>query len=241
MEKIQTLEGIIMPKQFVEPVVIEVYLDPRESIFIDRIDAVVPLVIQIGLGTNLNILPAAGIIQSIIDSYETISSVVLPDVIPTKMIKLLYPLLDLSVPIHYINNDQNGLSVDAYAVRPGYFIDDINMHHNSDIDRKDNMKHNEKFSFSDPAAVGSFNHITDIEFNDNKFRPINDLDNYDDGFHPMPEEDSLDDIVDGFHDCIEKRTMWTEDPSRMNRLSYLPIAAINGDETFPEHLGGGII
>lgn len=60
-----------------------------------------------------------------------------------------------------------------------------------------------------------------------------------DGFHPLPIGE-LDSVTDGFHEIpTEHREMWTEDPERMNRLSYLPIGKQLGLDTFPSELGGG--
>lgn len=230
-----------MSKQYCDTNVIEVYLDTRESIIVDMIDDTNPQLIQIGIGTSKNLMMMKRIIQIIIDSCHNISGIVLPENIPTYLIEVLYPLITINAKHYYTQTDATGLDVGAYSLLPGKHPSEINLHHKFDqhINDKD-CNHIQMSQFKTPMPVGTFDTI-EIDYSGTTFHPLKDVDDVSDGFHPI-EDGSLDDIVDGFHDIqIEKRSMWTEDPVRMNRLSYLPIAAINGDSTFPEPLGGGLI
>ena len=227
--------------------VIEVYMGKNDSLVIDRIDDVNPPVIQIGIGKKRDLPLISGIVQSIIESIDDIRAVVLPENIPSYMIGFLSPLMNIDVNHYYVNGDMTGLDVEAYNVIPGNLPDEINLCHRLDYKKtvpetisSPSLNMNIKFNTiakptSDKTYVSTFNR--------DGFKPLDgEINDVDDGFHPVAEEGSLDDIVDGFHDYpVEKREMWVEDPVRMNRLSYLPIAAVLDEDTFPESLGGGRI
>lgn len=75
---------------------------------------------------------------------------------------------------------------------------------------------------------------------------IGDLNTVPDGFNEIKDVNDTQ-INDGFHELTEesvepiKRELWTESPERMNRLSYTRVAAVRGETTFPDELGGGSI
>ena len=60
----------------------------------------------------------------------------------------------------------------------------------------------------------------------------------DDGFREIVLDDEPSAEKDS---TIEHRELWVADKQRMDRLSYRSIAAVRGDKTFPEELGGGRI
>lgn len=227
-----------------DSIVIEVYLDKRNSLFIDQIDFVTPHTIQIGIGKNRNLPLLKGIIQSIIDGSPNIKSIVLPEQIPTYMISFLSPLMEIDVDHYYVSDGKTGFDVGAYDIIPGYLPDEINLCHrqDNDISGNNDMKEIQQPTIQQkPVSINAKRY--DSYIISDGFIPLDDdQDQSNDGFFPEAEDGSLDDIVDGFHEIpVEKRSMWEEDPARMNRLSYVPIANILQEDTFPESLGGGSI
>lgn len=205
--------------------VVELYLTENRSFIVDAITEVTPTAIQIGIGDIADIPLSSNIISAILNDIPEIESVVLPVFIPTLIVNVVYPITNLKVPKFYIREGDTGMDIGAYSAKPGYLPDKINLYH-----RLDNVE-------METTADG----MIPIDKIKKQIDDKNDLPVVDDGFHPLPKGD-LDGVVDGFHEIpVEKRDMWEEDPRRMNRLSYLPIANILDVDTFPKELGGGRI
>lgn len=171
-----------------------------------------PHLIKVEIG-KMDIPIGRGMLNGILSSSKIdIKEILLPKHIPSELIEMLYPIFDMcSIPVVYLSDGQTGLSRGKYTMQMGHMPSEL----------------------EEGAPVPMSN---------NAKNPLDYLANTtqtSDGYTPLPVGE-LDEITDGFHEIpTERREMWTEDPERMNRLSYVPIGKTLGVDTFPTELGGG--
>ena len=223
---------------------IEIYFTENNSLSIDLITDTIPAVALVQIGRGLSDRVSPDLVSGIINNFHFIeadnpAAVILPDVIPTEMMHcLLQMLLNLNkVAIHYRKEGETGMDFGIYRPGKDVSVSDILAQYNQILRRSFTTK-----SAVSPAKMDGFRPFSS-DMEDKK-------DSVPDGFHTFPEPPPAKYPSDGFHEIeeinpddvqVEHRTMWEEDPDRMQRLSYIPIGRESSFRTFPKELGGGEI
>lgn len=198
--------------------IVEICIDNnRQVVSIEAFEQYLPTIIKITVGTTTAFSQNRDILDSIINAMPYIDTIIIPKNIPSQLIPLLFPIMQIEgATYHYLDANESALEKGLYTMQMGFLP-------------------------PEPLPESTLT-ISD------GFRPFPDVKNPgtwggDDGFKPMPG--SVDDISDGFKDDPdnqpEKREMWVEDPLRMERLGYMPLAFARGETEMPAELGGGQI
>lgn len=169
----------------------------------------------ITLGEHLpNLHP--DVIKSFFDNIPRVRKFKLPESIPTVAAPLIAYILSSGVDIEYYKEETTMDQLNE--PNPGFHkltVDEIPTPVPTNVPPKDILP-----------------------FIDDGFTPIDESNPFEpnDGFHEIPVKDD-----DDKPSPIERRFLKMNDPERMNRLSYAPIAAMRGETSYPAEVGGGQI
>lgn len=195
--------------------IVELRVGNIHGISVQEMEMYDPTVIRITVGTTSTMKMKTQLMEGIIKSIPDINKILIPKNLPSDFIELAFLLMRLeNVTYHYIDSETEALKEGLYYMKIGHFPTEDTLP----------TPINDGFKPFPTSDQGRWDGIAD-------------------GFKPVPG--SIEDVKDGYKDISEvqpeKREMWTEDPERMNRLSYVPLAIARGEKVMPEELGGGRI